>query len=122
MKEDYVLDMANRLPHIFPEIAIDSLRTEVRMYNLQPKADFPVCDNGQINIAAAWHQVRQTVSNYTGDQMFPVLSKLSIACSTLFHGNADVERNFGKLHDIRQNEKRNRLSGKMILVTHVVSY
>lgn len=101
--------MAGRLPQIFPVTDLDVLSTEVRSFNLLPECEKPK----STDVAVAWHEVRQ-MKNDDQRYKFPMLSKLSAACSSLFHGNADIERCFGKMHDIDQNVKRNRLSGTFV--------
>jgi len=48
-------------------------------------------------------------------QRFPCLSQLASACCTIFHGNADIERVFGKSSDIDASGKRGSLSGEIFI-------
>ncbi len=110
--EKLVLDMARNLPNVIPERNSNELQTEVRIFNLLT-ADERSMDGGgnKKSIAQLWHEVRCMMrSQMNGSQIrFPLIGRLSAACSTLFHGNADIERMFSKVHDI-SNAKRNRLS------------
>ena len=63
--------------------------------------------DGRKSIAQLWHEVRCMKRSNDNQLRFPLLGRLSAACSTLFHGNADIERMFSKVHDIMRNVKRN---------------
>ena len=107
--ESFVVHLAKRLPRVVPESHINNHQSEVRLLNLLPGRP---TSSSEVSTAAAWHQIRQ-LETENGEQKFPYLARLTLAASTLFHGNADIERVFDKMHDIDQDEKQNRIAGNL---------
>lgn len=101
LNEHHVSDMAVRLPNVIPGGEIDQLRTEVRVFNMVADDERP----SQMETDKAWQIIRSSGK-------FPLLCRLAAACCSIFHSNADVERFFGKLHDILGNVKRHSLNGE----------
>lgn len=119
LNESHVVELAKRLPTVIPATAMNRLRTEIRIFNVLPeeqKQSFAT-----MKVDAAWHFVRH-IEDADKQQQFPVLSKLAEGCCSIFHGNADVERYFGKKHDIDANSKRSLLSGRYLQCSHFMCF
>jgi len=104
-----VLKVSKMMPNVLPSSEGDALVTEVNLFNLREKKEAE-----SINVlepAAAWHSLYSL-----NDCQYPRLSRIALACCTIFHGNADAERNISKSHELDDNEKRNRLSGRVFLL------
>lgn len=100
--EKEVCSVASKLPTVISDTEISELQTEIRLFNLRKDTSNSDTDDP----AKAWH----CISQMSGGE-FERLSRLALACCTLFHGNSDVERHIGKSHDLDDNEKRSLLSG-----------
>jgi hypothetical protein len=106
--EDSVMYVSKKLPNVVSADNADNLRSEIRLFNIWK--DKPSSHEWKNKVTEAWALI--AIAEEDGEPKFPHLSALAKACSTLFHGNADCERDIGKSHDIDDNEKRNRMDDK----------
>lgn len=107
LNQKHVVELAKLLPTLIPDTAVYALRTEVRYFNVLPEEQKQLFETMKTD--EAWHFVRN-IGDVDKQQKFPLLSRLAEGCCSIFHGNADVERYFGKKHDIDANSKRSMLS------------
>jgi hypothetical protein len=108
--EDKAMNCAKLMPSVILASDLDHLTKEIRLFNLLDKTEQQAILSAS-DIPSSWEIVRKMTSSDGSTQRFPFLSRLAAGCCTLFHGNADIERIFGKSSDIDASQKRSSISG-----------
>lgn len=105
--EIWIMNIAKKMAHEFPQDQLSQLRCEVRSVGLQSKET-----DGE-EVTCFWKRI-------TTEFNVPLLRKLVRRCLVVPHGNADVERLFSKLTDII-TKKRSSLDQQSIQALAFIS-